>query len=891
MWILCCGLKRSASTVQYQITSTLVEDFKLGIGLGWVEPGNFINLLAQHGDSQQLLVVKTHQQTQEMLDICTEDQAKVIYSYRDLRDTFVSQMKRQKMVFEELLESGFLQEQLHNDKAWSLIANIHSSRYEDIIGNLEGEVSEIAEFLCIKLTPQQLEDYVNKFSIENQKKYLVAIKQSFHSAPNDYDQKSLLHPNHIQSSLTGRWKNELFNHQVKIIEDICEDWLVEHGYALSKSTNQDELFYSQHGEDYLIWEFFGHKTSGFFVDVGAFDGIHLSNTYFLEQQDWQGICVEPHPDYFPLCEKNRPKSVCTNVACIGDEDEDVVTFYAEKSGLYSGTESNKQVEFIENNYQLNWKQRFRRLNPLEVPATTLNQILAKHLPEDVNIDLLSIDTEGNEFDILDSLDLSQYQPRIIIVETNTDEALKRISRLMLNGGYFFARKLSVNSIFASSDEDAERIRNIKISYKNAPSFHPLGIDFTRRKLQETHLHEQVTFDRQTFELEVKEHVIQELIQYKNFATQTLAALEQQLQVNDQKIESLKQTNADLEIRVDGQYDQLLAKERVIQQLLPYRKTSFIYLLARLKQSLSKLFFVRLWRTFQHVCTIPRLGELFQYPPKSLQFPSRYSRPLKISNEKLPAISIVTPSYNQSQFIESTIRSVIEQNYPRLEYIIQDANSDDGTKNILSRYENKVTHIESVPDKGQTNAINIGMHKTTGDVLAYLNSDDLYLPGTLKYVGEFFANNPNVDVVYGHRVIINEVGLEVGRWIIPEHDSEALTWVDYLPQETMFWRRSVWEKVGGFDETFKFAMDWDYILRMQKMGVKLVRLPRFLGAFRVHERQKTLAMNHIGQQEVARLRKRELGFVPNSSEINEHMKNYYKRHLKLHLLYRLGIIRY
>src|SRR5262249_1995819 len=179
------------------------------------------------------------------------------------------------------------------------------------------------------------------------------------------------------------------------------------------------------------------------------------------------------------------------------------------------------------------------------------------------------------------------------------------------------------------------------------------------------------------------------------------------------------------------------------------------------------------------------------------------------------IAIVTPSFNQGAFLERTLASVLGQQYPRLEYVVQDGGSTDGTLAVLQRYRDQLTHWESVRDRGQAHAINLGFRRTTGDIMAYLNSDDLLFPGALAFVARYFAAHPQVDVVYGHRVIIDEQDQEVGRWVLPPHEDEVLSWTDPVPQETVFWRRRVWERVGGaMDESFQFALDWDLLLRFR-----------------------------------------------------------------------------
>jgi GT2 family glycosyltransferase len=178
-------------------------------------------------------------------------------------------------------------------------------------------------------------------------------------------------------------------------------------------------------------------------------------------------------------------------------------------------------------------------------------------------------------------------------------------------------------------------------------------------------------------------------------------------------------------------------------------------------------------------------------------------------------------------------------------------------------------------------------------MAYLNSDDLLLPGTLAYVARFFLSHPKVDVVYGHRVLIDENDREIGRWVLPRHSSDILSWADYVPQETLFWRRRIWERVGAMlDDTFAFAMDWDLLIRLRDAGARFVRLPRFLGAFRVHEVQKTSSrMRDVGVREVARLRRRVHGRPVSAAEVRRRIRGYLVRHMVYQKLYRLGLLRY
>jgi hypothetical protein len=154
-----------------------------------------------------------------------------------------------------------------------------------------------------------------------------------------------------------------------------------------------------------------------------------------------------------------------------------------------------------------------------------------------------------------------------------------------------------------------------------------------------------------------------------------------------------------------------------------------------------------------------------------------------------------------------------------------------------------------------------------------------MAGALRFVAEYFARHPEVDVVYGHRVVVDREGNEIARWYLPKHDPYVLRLYDFIPQETVFWRRRIWGQVGGIDTSFQFAMDWDLLLRFQEAGAKIVRLPYFLGCFRVHPQQKTSALiSTQGQAEIDALRRRTFGrdITPDDLLKSEPLQRYLRR---------------
>ena len=221
----------------------------------------------------------------------------------------------------------------------------------------------------------------------------------------------------------------------------------------------------------------------------------------------------------------------------------------------------------------------------------------------------------------------------------------------------------------------------------------------------------------------------------------------------------------------------------------------------------------------------------------------------------PTISIVTPSFNQGTFIERTVRSILGQGYPRLQYVIMDGGSTDNTLEILQPYRQHLHHFRSGTDEGQADAIARGFEQTSGELMAYLNSDDLLAPGTLHFVATYFDQHPEVDFIYSHRCIIDVHDRVIGHWYLPPHLNYLMSRWDLIPQETCFWRRSLFEAAGNVDGSYRFAMDYDLFVRMMARG-KFQRVGRFLGAFRQHGFSKTTQQYAtVGAKEIATVRKK------------------------------------
>ena len=215
------------------------------------------------------------------------------------------------------------------------------------------------------------------------------------------------------------------------------------------------------------------------------------------------------------------------------------------------------------------------------------------------------------------------------------------------------------------------------------------------------------------------------------------------------------------------------------------------------------------------------------------------------------LSIVTPSFNQGRFLEETILSVLNPGYEPLEYIIIDGGSTDESVSIIRRYEDKLAYWVSEKDRGQVHAINKGIERATGDILAFINSDDLYLPGALTAVMAHFADNPKSEWVCGDTLMFGE-GHET-RMIhatVPQSAAHCLAWAYRAPQPGHFWKREL--VTEGFQERWNYDFDHDMYVRLLLAGHKCEYLPLPMAAYRLHEVSKTVAEGHRQLEEFDRI---------------------------------------
>lgn len=217
------------------------------------------------------------------------------------------------------------------------------------------------------------------------------------------------------------------------------------------------------------------------------------------------------------------------------------------------------------------------------------------------------------------------------------------------------------------------------------------------------------------------------------------------------------------------------------------------------------------------------------------------------------ISVVTPSYNQAQYLEQTMLSVLGQDGPRVEYLVLDGGSTDGSVEIIRRYADRLAYWCSKPDGGQAAALADGFQRCTGDILCWLNSDDLFLPGALARVAAYFQTHLATQALCGGAFIIDSQNRPLSAFcahtlgVRATYDRFRFYGQDGVFQPATFWRRSAYDAVGGMDPTLHFTMDYDLFIRLARLQ-RFARLPVMLSCFRLHGDCKSSRQQQIRETE-------------------------------------------
>ena len=255
--------------------------------------------------------------------------------------------------------------------------------------------------------------------------------------------------------------------------------------------------------------------------------------------------------------------------------------------------------------------------------------------------------------------------------------------------------------------------------------------------------------------------------------------------------------------------------------------------------------------------------------------------------KLPVISIITPSYNQAEYLEQTILSVLNQDYPAIEYIIIDGGSTDGSVEIIKKYESRLAYWQSKPDKGQSDAIHTGFSKATGDVIAWINSDDYYEDGALRLVGEFYAQHPDTIMAHGDYYTEYPDGSKTLKPKISYDFKACLYAYMMVAQQSSFFRRDAYFAIGGLNQALHYCMDYDLFLRLGHAYPGRIHLiKKSLSTFRLHPDCKSWSDKEKFKPEIKAVRGQ---FRQEPRALSKLKEKYYLAKVILKFLLERGVI--
>ncbi len=447
MWIFCCGTKGTGSTLMFNLVSEIVERGNVGKKIAWTPSEDFSEVRDQYSDYTDFKVIKTDQLTAEIEATFINNNAIGFYSYRDIRDVLISRSTEDNQPLDDYLnDEQYAKEYLDHFLTWQKVPNLYRSAYEDFRINIGTEIRRIQNILnIVPLSDETVLEISQKYAVEN----------------------------HATAQTNQPWKAVFKQEQNAAIERTAGEWLFNHGYELTTNVSDLKLYsYAQHGDDDYIWKYFDKKKNGLIVEVGAFDGIHFSNSYSLANIGWRSLCMEPTPAMYKKLTTNRPKAECFNVAVVGDEAINQIDFLTEELGLLSGV--NIDVEDV----RLRYKRRglkFKEPEKIKVNAKTLNSIFRELKLKPGEIDCITIDVEGFEMDVLRGFEMALYKPQLVIIEANTPVHEKEIITYLAQKNYTLSNKLGVNLVFIPNNKKA---KEIKIDCIAMVQSHPLGKAFT-----------------------------------------------------------------------------------------------------------------------------------------------------------------------------------------------------------------------------------------------------------------------------------------------------------------------------------------------------------------------------------------------------------------------------
>jgi len=477
MWIICAGAKRSGSTLQYNLISNLVEKSGLGKRIPHFKTQEFSRVKNEFSSFDGYKVIKIHAYDSVILQLIESDKAIVFHCYRDIRDVVVSFINKgwidhnineiEKTVYSYLKELS----------SWEKISQkIISRKYEHFIQDYIGELKFIEKQLGIEIFEEDRLEIANSLEIKSlkNKQDKISVDNKQESYGQVFNKYNLLHQNHIHNGDPNQFIEALSKDEILCIERIAYKYIERNGYDLYWPKTDVFLSLSQHADDYVAWQLLGKKTNGFAIEIGAFDGLHLSNVYSLEKIGWDTMNIEPNPKMFKEVEINRPDSLNINCAVVSDKSIKKIKFYAEEIGVLSGC-SYDEID-VERRYS-NRGLAYAKPMEINVLAKTLDQLLIENKLGSQKINLVSIDVEGFELEVLNGIDFDRVIIGMIIIESNSDEFDKRIFKFFEDKKEYVFLGRNYQNLFFSHRSEVKRSRLKKLStqgYVKAVQYHPFN---------------------------------------------------------------------------------------------------------------------------------------------------------------------------------------------------------------------------------------------------------------------------------------------------------------------------------------------------------------------------------------------------------------------------------
>ena len=480
MWIICAGGKRSGSTLQYNILARIVETANVGKRIPHFVPEGFLAIKESEELNSGYKVIKTHLLTPHLRKEIFNKNALVIHSYRDIRDVVVSALKKGWITNKREHIRKFVNDYINQYNGWASLDKIYSRKYEEFYQNIEREIKFFSKLLGIELTEKVIQEIAADLDIN----YLASIQDKVedrniaYQFSEAFDSKTLLHLNHINNGDANQYLTELSEEQIVLIESLSYPFLFENKYHISIPKRSAFISFSQHGDDFLAWQILGKKNKGIVVEIGAFDGVHLSNSLGLELRGWQSICVEPNPSIFPYLEKYRQSSINVNAAIVGDKSIKEIDFFMEEIGVLSG------CDFNEEDIKRRYENRGINYNPpkkVKAQALTCTDLLEEKLMGIKSIDILSIDVEGFEMQVLKGLNTLNFDIALFIIEANTSSEKNQILNYFSSKKEYLYLGHNYQNLFIIK-KDYLRKKRLKVldekNYLKAIQKHPMRSDLT-----------------------------------------------------------------------------------------------------------------------------------------------------------------------------------------------------------------------------------------------------------------------------------------------------------------------------------------------------------------------------------------------------------------------------